>query len=236
MISFLSASTGWCGVCVPVTLATYPKCKCRIHSTGSVPQTTPGSADPSTTHPQPHQTIRPWGHHLRGPERGSIPQRGSGSSVHSQEVERADTDTSPVFIRVPQAIRASRVAQLLKESACNVGDLDSIPGLGRFPGEGKGYPLQYPCLENSMDRGARRSTVHGVAKSWTRWATFTYSNHSAYWIARNAGQRGPGLHRESWSSPWWLQRVSAVSLLLWKEIGNRIPVALVAFASLGFPS
>ena len=41
-----------------------------------------------------------------------------------------------------------------KESARNVGDLRSIPGLGRYPGEGNGYPLQYTCLENSMDRGA----------------------------------------------------------------------------------
>ena len=40
-----------------------------------------------------------------------------------------------------------------KESACNVGDIDSIPGLGRSPGEENGYPLQYSCLENSMDRG-----------------------------------------------------------------------------------
>ena len=48
-----------------------------------------------------------------------------------------------------------------KESACNAGDLCWIPGLGRSPGEGKGYPLQYSGLENSMD------TVHGVAKSWT---------------------------------------------------------------------
>ena len=46
-----------------------------------------------------------------------------------------------------------------KESACNAGDLDSIPGLGRSPGEGKGYPLQYSGLENSMD-----SIVHGVAE------------------------------------------------------------------------
>jgi len=38
-----------------------------------------------------------------------------------------------------------------KESACNVGDLATIPGLGRYPGEGMGYPLQYPGLENSMD-------------------------------------------------------------------------------------
>ena len=48
-----------------------------------------------------------------------------------------------------------------KESACSVGDLGSIPGLGRFPGEGNGYPLQYDDLENSMD-----CIVHGVAKSW----------------------------------------------------------------------
>ena len=52
-----------------------------------------------------------------------------------------------------------------KDSACNAGDLRSIPGLGRFPGEGNGNPLQYSCLENSMDRGARWATVHGVTKS-----------------------------------------------------------------------
>ena len=49
-----------------------------------------------------------------------------------------------------------------KESTCNAGDPGSIPGLGRFPGEGKGYPLQYSGLENSMD-----CIVHGVAKRWT---------------------------------------------------------------------
>ena len=50
-----------------------------------------------------------------------------------------------------------------KESACNAGDLDSIPGLGRSPGEEKDYPLQYSGLEKSMD-----CTVHRVAKSWVR--------------------------------------------------------------------
>ena len=57
---------------------------------------------------------------------------------------------------------ASLVAQLVKESTCNVGDLDLIHGLGRSPGEGKGYPLQYSGLENSMDY-----IVHGVSKSLT---------------------------------------------------------------------
>ena len=55
-----------------------------------------------------------------------------------------------------------------KASAYNVGDLGSIPRLGRSSGEGNGNPLQYSCLENSMDRGAWEATVHRVAKSWTR--------------------------------------------------------------------
>ena len=55
-----------------------------------------------------------------------------------------------------------------KESACNAGDSGLIPGSGRSPGEGNGNPLQYSCLENSMDRGAWGATVHGAAKSWTR--------------------------------------------------------------------
>ena len=54
-----------------------------------------------------------------------------------------------------------------KESACNVGDAGLIPGSGRFPGKGNVYPLQYSCLENSMDRAAWWATVHGVAKSRT---------------------------------------------------------------------
>ena len=53
-----------------------------------------------------------------------------------------------------------------KKSACNAGDLGSVPELGRSPGELNGNPLQYSCLENSMDRGAWWATVHGVTKSW----------------------------------------------------------------------
>ena len=55
-----------------------------------------------------------------------------------------------------------------KESACKAENPGSIPGLGRFPGEGNGYPVQYSCLENSMDRGAWWATVYGVAESWIR--------------------------------------------------------------------
>ena len=55
-----------------------------------------------------------------------------------------------------------------KESDCNAGDLGSLPGSGRSPGEGNGNRFQYSCLENFMDRGAWQATVHKVAKSWTQ--------------------------------------------------------------------
>ena len=65
------------------------------------------------------------------------------------------------------SIWASLVAQLAKNLPANAGDAGSIPGLGRPPGEGNGNPLQYSCLENSMDRGAWQARVHRVAKSQT---------------------------------------------------------------------
>ena len=55
-----------------------------------------------------------------------------------------------------------------KESACSAGDLGSIPGLGRSPGAGNGNPLQYPCLENLMDRGTWWAAIPGVSKSWAQ--------------------------------------------------------------------
>ena len=57
---------------------------------------------------------------------------------------------------------------VVKESASNIGDVGSIPGLGRSPGEGHCSPLQYSCLQSPMDRGAWWATVHRVTKSWTR--------------------------------------------------------------------
>ena len=73
---------------------------------------------------------------------------------------RRDRLTTPVFLGFPCSSTG-------KESACNVGDLGMIPRLGRSPGEGKGYPLQYYGLENSMD-----FVVHGVTKSRTRLSDF----------------------------------------------------------------
>ena len=71
---------------------------------------------------------------------------------------------------------ASLVAQLIKKSTCNVGDLGLIPGLGRSPGEGKSYPLQYSGLENSMDR-----TAHGAAKSHTQLSLHWLGHRRAKW-------------------------------------------------------
>ena len=68
-------------------------------------------------------------------------------------------------------VNASQVELVVKNPPANAGDVRDkglIPGSGRFPGEGNGYPLQYSCLENPMDRGAWWATVHGVEKSQTK--------------------------------------------------------------------
>ena len=57
---------------------------------------------------------------------------------------------------------------MVKTLPANAGDLGSIPGSGRSPGEGNGSSLQYSCLGNLMDRGTWQATVHGVAKSQTQ--------------------------------------------------------------------
>ena len=61
----------------------------------------------------------------------------------------------------------------LPANAGVIRDAGLIPGLGRSPGEGNAHLLQYSCLENSMDRGARQATLHEVSKSWTRLSTYT---------------------------------------------------------------
>ena len=67
--------------------------------------------------------------------------------------------------------QSSQVVLVIKNPPANVGDIrdvGSIPGLGRALGGGHGNPLQYSCLESSMDRGAWWATVHRIAKSWTQ--------------------------------------------------------------------
>ena len=84
---------------------------------------------------------------------------------------RAETNTTlqSKYPSVKIFLNSSEV----KASVCNVGDLGSIPGSGRSPGEGNGNPLQYSCLENPMEGGAWWATVHGVTKSRTQLSDFT---------------------------------------------------------------
>ena len=63
---------------------------------------------------------------------------------------------------------------MIKNPHASAGDMGWISGLGRFPGEGNGNPLQYSCLENRMDRGAWWATVHEVSKSWTQLSAGTH--------------------------------------------------------------
>ena len=84
---------------------------------------------------------------------------GKPGVLHSIGLQRVGQD-----LMTEQGFSHSSVG---KESACNAGDPGSIPGSGRSPGEGNGNPLQHSCLENTMDRGAWRATVYGVAKSQT---------------------------------------------------------------------
>ena len=76
-----------------------------------------------------------------------------------------------LFYTVPHLYLGFPESSVGKESACNTGDLGSILGLGRSPGEGRGYPLQYSGLENSMD-----CIVHGVTKSRTRLNDFHFTS------------------------------------------------------------
>ena len=102
-----------------------------------------------------------------------------------------------------------------KESACNVGDLGLIPGLGRSSGEGKGYLLQYSCLEDSMDRGDCLGTVYGVSESdTTEWLTLSRMklewNHIVHkwetqWEEKNRSQLR-----------WWMSRI--VTAWPWDEL------------------
>ena len=110
-----------------------------------------------------------------------------------------------------------------KESACSAGDPGSIPGSGRSPGEGNGNPLQYSCLENSMERIAWRTTVHGVEKSRRQLGNFHFISQVLLVVKNPAASAGdtrdasliPGLGRSSglgigkshskilaWGIPW----------------------------------
>ena len=89
-----------------------------------------------------------------------------------------------------------------------MGDLGSIPGSGRSPGEGNGNPLQYSCLENFMDGGAWWATVHGVAKSQTRLSNFIYFTHSDNRFKNQMAFAGLTPHGEEDQGVWvWQEKL-----------------------------
>ena len=124
-----------------------------------------------------------------------------------------------------------------KEFTCSVGDLGSVPRLGRSLGEGNGYPLQYSCLGKSMDRGAWQATVHGVAKSQTQqWLSLSL----VYYISEKA----MATHSSTvvWEIPWteepgklqsmgsrrvrhnWATSLSLFTFMHWKEMATHSSV------------
>ena len=132
-----------------------------------------------------------------------------------------------LVVRVGTLPRAPfrKPCNLGKESACNARDLSLNPGSGRSPGEGHGNPLQYSCLENSMDRGACQATVHGVTKSQTWLSDFHFlpsswgqvlqllsasASASAIWAASPKVTSSPGqprardwVRKRSWEPALW---------------------------------
>ena len=91
----------------------------------------------------------------------------------------------PVNVLLDQKHSGLPCGSVGKETACNVGDLGLVPGLGRFPGEGKGHSLQYSGLENSMGY-----IVHGVTKSQTRLSNFHFTSETQYIQLMNSQMPG----------------------------------------------
>ena len=85
-----------------------------------------------------------------------------------------------------------------KEYACNVGDLHSITGLGRSPGEGNSNPLQYSFLQNCMDRGAWQAQVYGISKSWTRLSDFHFFFFIEYRSEKKVVEENTDLNQYIW--------------------------------------
>ena len=102
--------------------------------------------------------------------------------------------------------RPNRTSSVGKESACNAGDPISIPALGRSPGEGKGYPLQYSGLENSMD-----CIVHGVAKSRTRQSDFQFFKQE-----------------KKWKTNFWFWEMASLIGLNWRWWKSRFPLSYLS--------
>ena len=176
---------------------------CRKHRApgkGAVGPTAARGADRPGPHP-PSETPAEQPDHLRGAPPALCHRRGplilrvsKAPHLLFADEEPGRAESPPVVTQPEAAERGWKLGLRVlgfpcgsagKESACSAVDLGSIPGLGRSPGEGKGYPLQYPGLENSMD-----SIVHGVAKSRTRLSDFHFHTSQALHGASKKGQAG----------------------------------------------
>ena len=109
-----------------------------------------------------------------------------------------------------------------KESACNAGDMVSIPGLGRSSAEGNGNPLQYACLENSMDRRAWQGTVHGVTKSRVQPSDFHFcmNNHIVF-IHSSVGGRLSCFH-------FWLLLIMLLGTFMYNLLHGHVFLFLLS--------
>ena len=130
-----------------------------------------------------------------------------------------------------------------KESVCNVGDLGSIPGLGKPPGGGHGNPLQSSCLENPMDRGAWWATVHRVEKSRTRlsnWAHTHVTPKSEHRIwSQKLNSVSPQLslcltHRHCLLNEWIKEATASYQYLLAAKTWARPHITFLSFSFLIF--
>ena len=113
-----------------------------------------------------------------------------------------------------------------KESACNAGDLGSIPGLGRSPGEGNGNPLQYSCLENSLNRGAWQAVVYPEAgKEWRQEEKVTTEDEKFgwhHWLSGHESEQALGVDDRQGSlaccSPWVRKELDTTERWNWTEL------------------
>ena len=103
--------------------------------------------------------------------------------LHGAPREELWASAFPILAKIFLSLQGFLGGAVVKNPSANTGDaraVGSIPGSGRSPGVGNGHPLQYFCLENPMDRGAWRATVHGVAKSQTRLSRHTLTHITRY--------------------------------------------------------